>query len=79
MELSEKIRHRPLSEACTLLAYRNAMQNDPLLLLFLQNVTECMDRQTTALSSLQKDVDDLWTRCGQMARTIEKVRVQHEV
>ena len=78
MEKSEKIRHRPLVEAVKLLAYETSMQNNPLLLLFLQNFVESFETQRVVLGSLQKDVEDLWRRCGQFGRTIEKLRVQRE-
>lgn len=78
MTAAEKIRHRPLVEAVKLLAYRNAMQADPLLLLFLQNLTESFEQERVLRVSLQQDVESAWRAHGRLQARVNRLEGRHE-
>ena len=78
MEKSEKVRRGPLREAVKLLAYRNAMQSDPLLLLFLQNVADTMNTHRVVVSSLQKTVSDVYAALGRVTARVNAMEDRDE-
>jgi hypothetical protein len=63
-----KIRHHCLREAVAQLSYEPAMQAQPFLLAFLQNLVECINQDAIAHKQLESEVRVLRERLNRLTR-----------